>query len=482
MSKNKKIVELQITDMRFPNKGIGYLDGEPVSVKNTIKGQKVEVRMKKKKTNYEGHLISILEPSPIERVYDCPDYRTCGGCTYQSISYEDELKIKEETVLKLFDEAEIKNINYLGITPAPNTCAYRNKMEFSFGDSEKNGPLELGMRKRNSHYEVVTSRNCLIIDEDIKNLLLCTLDFFRNSEETFYHKLKHEGCLRHLVVRKAYFTDEILINLVTTSNLFKENNTRKIKDYTKELETLNLKGKIKGILHTVCDTVADAIISDETTLLYGQDFINEKLLGLDFKITPFSFFQTNSAGAENLYKIVREFVKKINPEIAFDLYSGTGTIAQIISPFAKTVYGIEIVDEAVESAKENCVLNNISNCEFIQGDVLLKVEELEVKPDLIVLDPPRSGIHPKAINKIISFDAENIIYVSCNPATLVKDLTEFINSRYEIKAFRLCDMFPRTYHVETVVLLTRKKDVDRIDIEMVVDKEDVTEKVTYKKI
>ena len=219
---------------------------------------------------------------------------------------------------------------------------------------------------------------------------------------------------------------------------------------------LPLKGTVKGILHILNDSLADVVKSDQTTILYGQDFFYEELLGMKFKISPFSFFQTNSLGAEVLYETARSYVGDTKDKVIFDLYSGTGTIAQMLAPVAKKVVGVEIVEEAVKAAKENAKLNGLNNCEFWAGDVLKVIDEIEEKPDMIVLDPPRDGIHPKALKKIIDFGVEKMVYISCKPTSLARDLVELQNSGYEVERVCCVDMFPGTVHVETVALLTRK--------------------------
>jgi 23S rRNA (uracil-5-)-methyltransferase RumA len=253
------------------------------------------------------------------------------------------------------------------------------------------------------------------------------------------------------VVRKGKQTGEILINLVTSSQ-----GDLNASGFASTLLSLSLKGTIKGILHTINDSMSDMVQSDETKVLHGTEHINEKLVDLNFDISPFSFFQTNTLGAEKLYDVVRQYIGNTKDKIIFDLYTGTGTIAQIMSPVAKKVIGVEIVEEAVVKAKENASLNGITNCEFIAGDVLKVVDDLEEEPDIIILDPPRSGIHPKAINKITSFTPETFIYISCNPKALLVDLPVFIEAGYEVKKAVAVDMFPMTGHVECVVLITRK--------------------------
>ena len=218
-------------------------------------------------------------------------------------------------------------------------------------------------------------------------------------------------------------------------------------------------GKMTGILHTKNDSVADTVTNEGTEILFGQDYFYEELLGLRFKITPFSFFQTNSLGAEVLYTTAREFIGDALSEpskVVFDLYSGTGTIAQMLSPVAKKVIGVEIIEEAVEAAKENAKLNGLENCEFIAGDVLKVIDDIEEKPDYIVLDPPRDGIHPKALEKIIRYGVPQMVYISCKPTSLARDLEVLQARGYEVKKVCCVDMFPATVHVETVALLVRK--------------------------
>lgn len=451
MSKKYLDSEVLITDIEFPNKGIGTWEDKKVIIKNTVPGQKVIADIKKKRKQYEGRLKEIVEKAPYEIETECPAFNSCGGCTYQNISYEKELEIKEKMVKDLLDKAEIKDYEFCKIKGSPLIKGYRNKMEFSFGDNGPEGELCLGMRKRNSYYEVVNADCCNIVHSDACKILSCVLNFFKESEETFFHKTRHTGTLRHLLLRRGHFTGEILVNVVTTSTLSTDLETLKT-----ALLSLDLEGKIVGISHIINDGVADVVKADEIKILYGQDFFYEKLLGLKFKISTFSFFQTNSAGAEVLYSTVRDFAGNEKNDVIFDLYCGTGTITQLLSPNAKKVTGIEIVEEAVEAARVNTELNGITNCEFISGDVLNMVDSLEDKPDLIILDPPREGIHPKAIGKIIAFNAKRLVYVSCKASSLTKDLLIFEENGYKIDKVQCVDMFPRTYHVECVVLMSKK--------------------------
>lgn len=451
--KKKDEIILEIQDVNFPNKAYGFYEGEKVVVKNAISGQKVRAQVfKKRGSGVEARLQEVLERSPLERSAGmCSHHTLCGGCTYQTMYHEAELKLKERQVKRLLEQAGILVEQWEGITPAPCKTGYRNKCEFSFGDEEKDGPLALGMRKKMSHYEVVSLKDCNIVDEDYLQIVEGALVFFQERQVPFYHKLRHDGSLRHLVVRKGAATGEILVNLVTTSEV-----PFSLEEFQQMLLALPLKGSICGILHSVNDGVADVVRSDEMHLLYGRDYFMEKLFDLDFKVSVYSFFQTNSKGAEELYSIVKEFAGDVSDKTVFDLYCGTGTIGQIMAEGgSRKVIGIELVEEAVAAANENAVRNRLENCEFIAGDVLQKVDELEEKPDLIIVDPPRDGIHPKAIGKIIEFGAPEIIYVSCKPTSLARDLEVFQNEGYRVKRMRLMDMFPRTVHVETVVLMSR---------------------------
>ena len=324
-------------------------------------------------------------------------------------------------------------------------------MEFTFGDEEKDGPLALGMHKKNSFYDIVTLDDCRIVDPDFNVLLQAILKYFKEKGETYFHKIRHEGFLRHLVMRRSVKTGDILINLVTTTQSQLDES-----EFVNMILAQKIDGKVVGILHTLNDNLADVVQSDETKTLYGQDYCYEYLYNMRFKISPFSFFQTNTLGAEVLYDKVREYVGETKDKLIYDLYSGTGTIAQMLAPVASKVVGVEIVEEAVEAAKKNAVDNHLDNCEFIAGDVLKVVDNLTKKPDILVLDPPRDGIHPKALTKIINFNVDEMVYVSCKPTSLMRDLLVFREAGYEVKRCCLVDMFPGTVHVETVVLLQRK--------------------------
>lgn len=574
--KKGDIIEGKIEKYSFPNRGsFLHIEENPqaeggqiernVTVKGALPGQTVKVRIKKKKEGKaEGILLDVVKKSPQETKKPmCDHFYSCGGCTYQTFAYTNQLKLKEQMVKELLSEvipslrsesedgnaattegatADTSSFVWEGVLSSPDQFRYRNKMEFTFGDAEKDGPLTLGLHRRNSTHDIISIDSCTLVSPAWNEILKYTQKFYRDRGVPHYNKMTHRGVLRNLVIRESATDGGIIVNLVTTTHHSIDEYTRDIpwnekrsetvdelclpeyvagllslgdtspvgmdgysshgykdgkygnkkkkvvrdkngifrnaylfeeeKGGSGEFESLTRYNRIVGVLYTECDTVADAIIPDTVTLLYGEDYLMEEVLGLKFKISPFSFFQTNTKGSEVLYSKARDYafeaLRKNDAEasgdtsekkvgVIYDLYSGTGTIAQMMAPVADKVYGIEIIEEAVEAAKENAKLNKLSNCEFIAGDVLKKLDELEEKPDLIILDPPRDGVNPKALQKILSYGVENLVYISCKPTSLVRDIKIFQENGYAPVKGCCVDMFPNTQHVETVVLLRRKK-------------------------
>ena len=472
--KKGEILEGIVTKVDYPGKGVVETPQGLCIVKNVLPGQKVQLRVtKKRRGKAEGNLQQVIEKSPVERTAPCPHFGSCGGCMYLHLPFEEELALKRTQVERLLEgsmqeasrlsgipEQDLQVSGWFeGILPSPREYGYRNKMEFTFGDEYKDGPLALGMHKRGGFYDIITVDGCVITDSDFSVILRNVLDFFQHAEYEgekipFYHRLRHTGYLRHLLVRRAAFTGEILIDLVTTSQISPD-----LSGLVDRLLSLNpsLHGNITGILHTTNDSLADVVADQGTEILYGRDSFTEELLGLRFKVTPFSFFQTNSYGAEVLYDTARRYLKEYAPSggVVYDLYSGTGTIAQLMAPAADKVIGVEIVEEAVQAAKINAAANGLSNCEFIAGDVLKVLDTIEEKPDTIILDPPRDGIHPKALPRILSYGVENILYISCKPTSLARDLPAFVAAGYRPVKGICVDQFPWTSSVETIVILSR---------------------------
>lgn len=506
--KKHQIYKGTVIDVQFPNKGIIKVEDEDILalVKNVIPGQEVSFRALRKKAGYfHGDLISIDKKADNEIESSCPHFGKCGGCTYSNLSYEDQLKLKDNQMKALFkpvvdelyrnyvDDGLDENSSYFeqiyqGIKASPRYEAYRNKMEFSFGDGCKGGDLELGLHKRGSFYDIVSVKDCHIVDEDYRKILTETHNFFKEKNISFFHKISHEGFLRHLLVRKAAKTGEIMVCLVTSSQGEYEG---LVDEWKERILGLSLDGTVAGLLHLINDSLSDVVRSDETRILYGRDYINEEVLGLKFKITPFSFFQTNTYSAEVLYSTARDFITgkdegadvrdssndnqdsvELADKTVFDLYSGTGTIAQIIAPVAKKVVGVEIIEEAVEAAKENAVLNGLDNCDFIAGDVLKVLDDITDKPDYIILDPPRDGVHPKALRKIIDYGVDNILYISCKPTSLARDLEMLIGCGYIPKKMCCVDQFPATANIEVVSLLQRVSNTRERTITLDAEMED----------
>lgn len=487
--------EVIMTDYEFPNKGIVYIEERKVTVKGAFAGQRVRIRITRTKNGKaEGRILEVLEKSPQETATPiCGSFGICGGCTYQTFPYEAQLQMKEAQVRSLLNQV-CTEYEWEGIIGSPLTEGYRNKMEFSFGDEYKDGPLALGLHKKGSFYDLVNITDCKIVDSDYNQVLLCTSKHFKDREIPYFKKMSHEGSLRHLVVRQTARSKELLINLVVSSQMGEPDNRgsfEQLKEYLntdawlQELLALKLHGKVSGVLLTVNDGMADVVQSDATYLLYGQDSVYEEILGLKFRITPFSFFQTNSLGAEVLYEKAREYVGDIQNQVVFDLYSGTGTIAQMLASVAKKVVGVEIVEEAVASAEENAVLNQLDNCEFIAGDVMKVLDGLTELPDMIVLDPPRDGIHPKALNKIIRYGVKRMVYISCKPTSLARDLVTLQAEGYRVEKACCIDMFPGTANIETVVLLSKLKSTKTIEVELELSELELTKaesKATYAEI
>lgn len=445
-------LQVKIEKTEFPSVGVGTVGTKKIFVKGAFPGQTVTGKVKKKRQEYaELKLLSVDERADYEIEAPCEYFGVCGGCSSQNLTYEKQLEFLSDEVKELFEKANLPMGEYLGVVGSKNQWEYRNKMEFTFGDFEKGGELTLGMHMKGKSFGIITVDKCMIVDEDFRTVIKATVDYFKDKELPYYRVMRREGYLRHLVIRKAINTGELMVNLVTTTQVDFDLN-----EYVEVLKSKDYKGELVSILHTENNSFSDAVIPEKINLLYGKDHIVENLLGLKFKISPFSFFQTNTQGAESLYSIVRDFMGESSDKVVFDLYCGTGTIGQIAASSAKKVIGIELIEEAVEAAKENAKLNGLNNCEFLAGDVGEIIKTVKAKPDIIILDPPRSGVHPKALEYVIKFNAKEIIYVSCNPKTLVENLETLIACGYEVVKSTVKDMFPNTPHAESVVKLIKK--------------------------
>ena len=380
----------------------------------------------------------------------CKHDEYCGGCIYQGIEYADQLKIKEDQVMGLIEEKGVDVAKTDRIEGCSNCYRYRNKMEYTFGDMVKDGEMTLGMHKKGNFMSIVTVDHCQLVDEDFNDILSYTLDFAKKMGYRFYHKKTHQGLMRNLIIRKGVRTKELLINIVTSSqDEFDE------KSFADGLKKLELNNKIVGILRTVNDNLADAVVCDSLRIIWGRDHYFEKLMGLTFKVSAFSFFQTNIEAVERLYKEALDLIDGLEGKNVFDLYCGTGTISQIMALKAKHVTGIELVPEAVDAARENAILNGIENCSFIAGDVFEALKTVKEKPDVIVVDPPRAGIQTKALDKIMDYRVDQIVYISCNPKTMMENIRYMQMCGYRCEYLKPFDNFPFTKHVECVVLMSK---------------------------
>lgn len=453
--KGKKVIDIKVEEMEYPNFSIGDYDGAKVQFKGGLLGQTCKVKItRNRSTKKKAKFLELIDHSYLENAKEyCPNADICGGCAYQRLPYETELMLKLDMIKKLIEKENISVGSDISINRSPITKGYRNKMEYTFGDSEKGGPLVLGLHKQGRFYEIVDTVNCNIVNQDFEAVRQFVQGYFREKHADFYHRTRREGLLRHLLVRKAMKTGELMVVLVTTSDeAFDEIKKDLFVQALLKTETI---GKIMSVYHVTNDSLADAVIPEKVDLLYGRDYIEEEMMGLKFRISPFSFFQPNVFAAEKLYQKAYEFADINENSKVLDLYSGTGTITQVMARKCKKATGIEIVEEAVEKAYENAKINQLENIDFICGDVLKEIENINGEYDTVVLDPPREGINPKAIDKIIDINPEKFVYISCNPKTQVRDIKVFEDRGYSVKKYQVFDQFVNSRHVEAIALLKK---------------------------
>ena len=457
--KRKEIATAVIERVDYPNKGFFRVPetGETGVVKNTIPGQEVRFRVYKNHNHHvHGHLLEVVHPSPLEtREKLCGNFGKCGGCLYQTVPYEKQLELKTQQLTKLLKPVLDDDSVFDGIKASPDETGYRNKLDLSFGNEEIDGPLTLGMHRIRSRYSVLNADTCILGHQDLRVITKAVREYCVRENLPFYNKLKHTGYLRYLMLRRSETTGEILMVLAVSTQMQHD-----FGPLTDMLLKLPLEGKIAGIFLADDDRYADALIPDKLHCLYGRDYFFEHILGLTFRISLFSFFQTNTRGAEILYETARAYVRRSSTDIpekpvVFDLYCGTGTISQMLASEAGTVVGIEIVEEAAEAARENAAANGLTNCFFYTGDVFEKLAEIEMKPDYIVLDPPREGVHEKALSRILEYGVSHMVYISCKASSFVTDMRYLKSRGWRIDRWTLVDMFPGTQHVETICLMTK---------------------------
>lgn len=444
------ILELKIEKNLFPSKGIAFIDDRKIEIPNTYKGEKILAKIMKKRKVIQARLIKRL--TPFNEKVECSNFDRCGGCSSLHIDINRQREIKKEEVRSLFLSHGI-DLPEFDIEGSQESF-YRNKAEFTFGDPYKDGPLNLGFHERFMGKNILDIDSCVIIDKDMQIIRDYTIDYFKDKDISYYHIFKREGVLRSLVIRVGVNTDEIMVNLVATKDILLEDESI-LEDYLAGLKAIKLKKKIVSVLLTINNSLSSVVYCDKLIVLYGRDYIREELLGITFKISPFSFFQTNTKGAERLFSYLRSLFKEKDITL-WDIYCGTGVISILLSDYVKEAIGVEIVEEAVLKARENAKELSKNNLRYICADTKDALKIIGERPDCIIVDPPRPGIHPKALKELINISSKRFIYISCNPKTLAIDLETLLLSGYKIESFKLFDFYPNTPHVECVVLLSLK--------------------------
>ena len=474
MKKGTKL-ELKIEDYAFEGKGLSRIEQEGtdkkfvVFVQGAYPGDKVIAQIRKKKKSYaEARLIEILEPSDYRTDARCIYFGTCGGCKAQDMDYGVQVQYKEKQVRDIFERmGGLTGFEFLPIVPSEKIYFYRNKMEFSFADRRwiteeevasgeeiPDRDFALGLHIPRIFDKVLDIKECFLQSEISNDILNFTRDFFKSREVKIYSTKTHEGYLRNLVIKSAHHTGELMVNLVTASE-----DTDLISQYGAELKK-NFP-QITTFINNINLRKAQVAVGDYENVIFGPGFIYDYIGKKKYRVSANSFFQTNTLQAEKLYDIAVEFGEFRQDDVVYDLYSGAGTIAIYLSEKVKEVYAVEAVEAAVADAKINMELNNVHNMQFIKADLNKSFYPIAEKhnfpkPDVIVADPPRSGMNPKTVADIIKLTPDRIVYVSCNPTTQIRDIKEFIENGYKLLKVRPVDMFPHTYHIENVALLKRR--------------------------
>ena len=460
--KRGSIIEVDIESLSYGGDGFAKYNDIAVFVQKGLPGQKLEaVITKKNKKFLKAKALNILKESPYQIEPKCTHFEDCGGCSFQNYDYQKQLQEKETQVKDLLKHITgLKSTKIKKIKKAKEIYNYRNKMEFTFSNDpwfEKYNPKEkkelcLGLHPKGRFDKTIDLENCEIQSKISNKIVDIVRDTALENSLIPYDIKKHTGFLRQIVIRSAVHKDETMVIIVTSTNDQKK--LEPIIDKLKEVK------EIKAIINNVNRRKADVSYSEEQYLLYGDDFITEKIGTYKFKISPDSFFQTNSKQAKVLYDLIKKEANLTGNEIVYDLYCGTGTIGIYLSKKAKKIFGFEIIPSAIDDAIINASNNNVKNALFFQGDIkdsLVDNREIDIieKPDVSIIDPPRSGLHPKALKNIIKLKQKKIIYISCNPATQARDLKDFIDAEYKVTNIIPVDMFPHTPHIESIVTLTK---------------------------
>ena len=450
IEKNKEYI-VDIIDNGFEGEGIAKIDNFLVFIPGAIKGEKCKILIVKKLTSYAyGKILEIIEKSENRVNADCTTYKRCGGCNLRHIKYEETLRIKQNSVQNLVNKTLKNKLQVENVVGMENPYHYRNKVQYPVG-MNKEGKKVIGVFANRTH-EIIPMDKCLIQNEKSEEIAKSIFDYWCTKNYSIYDETTEKGLLRHIVIKNGIKTNEIMCVLVINGTSFPNENDL-IKVITERYSN------IKSIVKNINTKNTNVILGGENINLYGNGYIQDKLGEYTFNISPLSFYQVNPIQAEKLYNIGVEAAGITKQDIVFDLYSGIGTITIFMSKYAKKVYGVEIIEQAIEMAKENAKINNIDNTEFIAGDVEQVLEELiekrKINPDIVMVDPPRKGLDNTSINNLLKVLPKKIVYISCNPATLVRDL-EKLEEKYEIHKIIPVDMFPYTSHVECVAVMCEK--------------------------
>lgn len=450
VSKNKEYV-VDIMDNGFEGEGIAKIDNFTIFIPNTIKGERVRIMIVKVLSSHAfGKLIEILKASPVRETEDCQTYKRCGGCQLRHIKYEETLKIKQNAVQSLVNKTLKQKIEVEETLGMENPYHYRNKAQYPLGINKEGKPV-MGVFANRTH-EIIPIQNCLIQNKQAEEVAKFIFDFIVKNKISIYDEKKQKGLMRHIVTKIGIKTEEIMCILVINGNQIPQE---------KELinQVIMHFPNVKTIVKNINKQNTNVILGKENIPIYGDGFIKDKLGEFVFKISPLSFYQVNPIQAQRLYQIGVDAAQITKQDIVFDLYCGIGTISLFMAPFAKSVYGIELVEEAVYAARENALINKIDNAQFIAGDVEKILDDLinkqKIIPDIVMVDPPRKGLDRKSVDNILRISPKRLVYISCNPATLVRDLSA-LEVLYDIKRLKPVDMFPFTSHVECCALLELK--------------------------
>ena len=450
IQKNQEYI-VDIIDNGFEGEGIAKIDNFTIFIPGTIKGEKVRVLIVKVLSSHGfGKIVEIIEKSQARQDVDCNTYKRCGGCNLRHVKYEETLKMKQNAVQSLVNKTLKNKLQVKETVGMENPLHYRNKAQYPIGINKKGEPV-IGVFANRTH-EVIPIDNCLIQNKKSEEIAKFIVEFIKEKNISIYDEKTGKGLVRHIVTKVGIKTGEIMCVIVI--------NGHKIPNENELVENLKTRyPEIKAIVKNINMKNTNVILGQENINLYGNGYIEDILGEYKFQISPLSFYQVNPVQAEKLYNLGVSMAEITKNDVVFDLYCGIGTISLFMSKFAKKVYGIEIVEEAVKMAKENAESNNVSNTEFFAGDVEIVLDDLinnkGIKADVVMFDPPRKGLDKKSIDNILNIRPKKIVYISCNPATLIRDLADFENE-YDIKTIIPVDMFPFTSHVECCSVLQLK--------------------------